>query len=303
MEIGDSGITSLEKKQDVLADMTEMIALKQYHSLFVISSAGIGKSWVITNTLENQGQETCLINSHCTALQLFRLLYVNRENDLIMFFDDCDGMYSSAVHLGLLRSALYGQPDRIVTYHSSQLPDDLPPSFETLSRFIFCANQTPKKNPMFDAVLTRCLVYRLDISNAEVIEQFRVMTADGYPGVPEHTCSEIIDFIEQHGTERALSMRLLTPAIRIYKFCTDQGSDWHPVLLAQLQNLGRPTSGTKRLNGHAKDARILNEAIAKFPDSSTQQQEWWIEQTRKSRASYYRCLARYRDENALTDTG
>ncbi len=296
MEIGDRGITSLEEKQDVLADMTTMIALKQYHSLFVISSGGAGKSWVITKTLENQGQETCLINSHCTALQLFRLLYVNRDNDLIMYFDDCDGMYTSAVHLGLLRSALYGQPDRIVTYHSSQLPDDLPPSFQTLSRFIFCANQTPKKNPMFDAVLTRCLVYRLDISNAEVIEQFRVMTANGYPGVPEHVCSEIIDFIEQHGTERALSMRLLTPAIRIYTFCTDHGSDWRPVLLAQLQNLGRPTSGTKRLNGHAKDARILKEALALYPESIKDQQAHLCAETKKSRATFYRILARHRDQ-------
>jgi hypothetical protein len=124
------------------------------------------------------------------------------------------------------------------------------------------------------------------------------MTADGYPGVPEHTCSEIIDFIEQHGTERALSMRLLTPAIRIYKFCTDQGSDWQPVLLAQLQNLGRPTSGTKRLNGHAKDARILKEALALYPESIKDQQAHFCAETKKSRATFYRILARHRETEA-----
>ena len=274
-----------------------MIAMKQYHSLFVISFGGAGKSWLIAKTLQEQGQDTCLINSHCTALQLFRLLYVNRDNDLIMYFDDCDGMYTSAVHLGLLRSALYGQPNRIVTYHSSQLPDDLPPSFETISRFIFCANQVPKKNPMFDAVLTRCLVYRLDLANSEIIEQFRVMTANGYPGVPEHVCSEIVDFIEQHGTEKQLSMRLLTPAIRIYKFCTDQRSDWQPVLLAQLQNLGRPIGSTKRLNGHTKDAGFLEQSQSQFPESVADQQKWWCQATGKSRASFYRCLQRYKTES------
>ena len=286
--------TSVEKKQQTLANMAKMIAQSQYHSLFCISGGGAGKTWTIGRTLNEQGQDWLLLNSHCTALQLYRILFLNRANNSILFFDDCDGMYRSAVHLGLLRSALYGQPDRIVTYHSSQLPDDLPSSFETTSRFIFCANQVPKSNPMFDAVLTRCLVYRMDLSNDEIIEQFRVMSENGYPGCPPEAAAEIVDFIEQHGNERQLSMRLLTPAVRIYKFCTEQGMDWQPVLLAQLQNLGRPTSGTKRLNGHAKDARILEQARAKFPDSVQEQQEWFCSKTNKSRATFYRALSRHR---------
>ena len=297
MDFLDREPTSVEKKQHTLANMTKMIAQSQYHSLFCISGGGAGKTWIIGRTLNEQGQDWFLINSHCTALQLYRLLFLNRQKNLVLFFDDCDGMYRSAVHLGLLRSALYGQPDRIVTYHSSQLPDDLPSSFETTSRFIFCANQVPKKNPMFDAVLTRCLVYRMDLSNDEIVEQFRVMSENGYPGCPPEAAAEIVDFIEQHGNERQLSMRLLTPAIRIYKFCTEQVTDWRPVLLAQLQNLGRPTGGTKRSNGHAKDARILKQAQDKFPDSVQEQQAWFCSKINKSRATFYRVLSRCRAEH------
>jgi hypothetical protein len=296
MDFLDREPTSVEKKQQTLANMTKMIAQSQYHSLFCISGGGAGKTWVITNTMREQSQDWFLINSHCTALQLYRLLFLNRQNNLILFFDDCDGMYSSTVHLGLLRSALYGQPDRIVTYHSSQLPDDLPSSFSTTSRFIFCANQVPKKNPMFDAVLTRCLVYRMDLSNDEIVEQFRVMSENGYPGCSVEAAAGIVDFIEQHGNERQLSMRLLTPAIRIYKFCTEEGTDWRPVLLAQLQNLGRPTSGTKRINGQARDALILRQAQAKFPDSVQEQQAWFCSKTNRSRATFYRVLSRCRAE-------
>jgi len=297
MNFLDREPTSVEKKQHTLANMTKMIAQSRYHSLFCISGGGAGKTSNIGRTLKEQGQDWFLINSLCTALQLYRLLFLNRQNNLVLFFDDCDGMYRSAVHLGLLRSALYGQPDRIVTYHSSQLPDDLPSSFETTSRFIFCANQVPQSNPMFDAVLTRCLVYRMDLSNDEIVEQFRVMSEKGYPGCPPEAAAEIVDFIEQHGNERQLSMRLLTPAIRIYKFCTEQVTDWRPVLLAQLQNLGRPTSGTKRVNGHAKDARLLKQAQDKFPDSVQEQQEWFCSKTNKSRATFYRVLSRCRAEH------
>ena len=296
MDFLDREPTSVEKKQQTLASMTKMIAQSQYHSLFCISGGGAGKTWTITNTLREQSQDWLLLNSHSTALQLYRLLYLNRANDLVIYFDDCDGMYRSAVHLGLLRSALYGQPDRVVTYHSSQLPNDLPSSFQTTSRFIFCANQVPKKSPMFDAVMTRCLVYRMDLSNEEIIEQFRVMSEKGYPGCPPDAAAEIVDFIEQHGNERRLSMRLLTPAIRIYKFCTEESTDWRPVLLAQLQNLGRPTSGTKRINGHTKDARILKQAQEKFPDSVKEQQEWFCSKTNKSRATFYRVMSRCRPE-------
>jgi hypothetical protein len=290
-------ITSLERKQNTLADMTRMIARMQYHALFCISAGGTGKSRTVTRTLEDEGQETVLINSHCTALQLFRLMYQHSQNELIFVFDDVDGMFKSAVHLGLLRSALYGHPNRMVTYNSSQLPDDLPPAFETISRFVFLANQVPKKCPMFDAVLTRCLVYRLDLSNQEIIEQFRVMTRNGFPNVSPDECDEIIDYIEQHGNQRQLSMRLLTPAIQIYKFSKMQGTDWRPALLAQLQNLGRPTVGMVRASKRQRDFATLERAIRQCPESVSGQQEAWCKQTGKSRASFYRVLARYRQEH------
>lgn len=293
--------TRLEEKQETLANMVRMIAQKQYHSLFVISSGGAGKSRTITKVLEEEGQDMVLYNSHTTTLQLYRLLFENRHSEAALFFDDCDSLWaggSNAPALGILRSALFGQPNRIITYNSSQLPDDLPARFETTSRFIFCANQIPKKNPMFDAVLTRCLVYRMDMSNSEIIEQFRVMSANGYPGCPSESAAELVDFIEEHGSDKQLSMRLLTPAVRIFKFCNEQKVDWRPVLLAQLQNLGRPTSATKRLSNQAKDTRILQQAQEKFPDSVQKQQEWFMSKSNKSRATFFRVLAKQRAEGA-----
>ena len=71
-------------------------------------------------------------------------------------------------HLGLLRSALWGDP-RIVTYNSSQL-DDLPGSFIFESRLVFCANVIPRKNDAFKAVLSRCDIFELDATQEEVVE-------------------------------------------------------------------------------------------------------------------------------------
>ncbi len=241
-------ITRVEEKQEHLANMVRMIAQSQYHALFVSSGGGTGKSRTIANVLQEEGQEMVVYNSHCTTLQLYRVLFSHaHDSDKILVFDDCDELYKSGQALGILRSALFGQPNRLVTYNSSTLPPDLPARFETTSRFIFCANKVPKKCPIFDAVLSRCLIYRMDLSNAEIIEQFRAMSADGYPGCSSDAAEELIDFIEAHSEEKQLPIRLLTPAIRIFKFCVSNDTDWRPVLLAQMQSLGRAASATKRL--------------------------------------------------------
>lgn len=286
--------TRLEEKQETLANMVRMVAQYQYHSLFVTSLGGSGKSRTVTNVLREENQEILLLNGHSTPLQLYRHTFqaTQRDDDPIIFLDDVDSLYQSPIALGILRSALFGQPDRICTYSSSQLPEDLPPRFLTTSRFIFCANQVPKNNPMFDAVLSRCLVYRMDMSNSEIIEQFRVMSANGYPGCPPESAAELVDFIEEHGSDKQLSMRLLTPAVRIFKFCNEQQVDWRPVLLAQLQNLSRPSSPTKRLANAERDERLVREAIRKFPDSTADACRYYIDKSSKSRASFYRSLKR-----------
>lgn len=289
--------TRVEEKQEHLANMVRMIAQSQYHALFVISQGGTGKSRTITNTLRDEGQEFETYNSHTTPLALFRLLWKNSTNEKVIYIDDSDETFRSGPSLGILRSALFGQPNRLVTYNSSTLPPDLPARFETTSRFIFCANKVPQKCPIFDAVVSRCLVYRMDLSNAEIIEQFRVMSENGYPGCTSEAAAEIVDFIEAHSDEKQLSMRLLTPAIRIYKFCTENGSDWKPVVLAQMQNLGRPVSATKRLDNQERDTRLIREARAKFPDSVSDQQQWYCDKSNKSRASFYRALSRFKKEH------
>ena len=94
-------------------------------------------------------------------------------------------------------------------------------------------------------------------------------------------------------------MRLLTPAIRIYKFCTVNQTDWRPVVLAQMQNLGRPVSATKRLDNHERDARLIREAVRQFPDSTKDACNYYIEKSQRSRASFYRAYSRFKKEAAV----
>src|SRR4051812_21676185 len=158
----ESTLTALEERQELLAHHVRLLARGMSVGLFVYGSqGGLGKSRTVLRTLAEEGISPVLVNSHITPLALYTTLYFNRS-ERVIFFDDVDSIFGSMAHLGLLRSALWGEP-RIVTYGSSQL-DDLPGSFLFESRLIFCGNVIPKKNAAFHAVLSRCDIYQLDAS-------------------------------------------------------------------------------------------------------------------------------------------
>lgn len=294
-EVGRPEKTALEQRQETLAHMVRLVARKASVGLFVFGSGGTGKSRTILATLREDGIEPVLINSHVTPLALYGTLFIHREEKVILF-DDVDAMFSSMAHLGLLRSALHGNPTRVVTYGSSQLPKDLPPCFEFTSRCIFAANVIPSKNEAFKAVLSRLDIFELSASNEEVIEAMRAISANGFHNLTPDDCSTVIDFIAEHSGDRQLSLRLLGPSLRKLTYCRAENIDWRPLLKSQLQSLGRRTDVTKRLDNKAKDFRALELVLRQFPDLVNEQQAEWCRLMGKSRASFYRTLARYRDE-------
>jgi len=291
----ETPVTALEERQELLAHHVRLVARKMNHALFCFGAqGGLGKSRTILRTLDEEGIEPVLINSHITPLSLFATLFRHRREE-VLFFDDVDAMFSSMAHLGLLRSALWGNP-RIVTYGSSQLPDDLPSSFETTARFLFAANVIPRKNQAFKAVLSRCDIFELSATNEEVVEMMRSVSANGFHHLSPEDCSMVIDFIAENSDDRQLSMRLLGPSLRKLLYARAENIDWKPMVKSQLQTLGRKNDATKRLDSKAKDLSALRSAITRHPESVKDQQVAWCKETGKSRASFYRCLTRHRHE-------
>ncbi len=285
--------TALEEKQQLLAHHVRLIARKMSSSLFCFGAqGGLGKSRTILHTLDEEGVEPILINSHVTPLALYGILYQYREDDVI-FFDDVDSMFGSMPHLGLLRSALWGSP-RIVTYNSSQ-HSEYPNRFEFSSRIVFAANVIPK-NDAFKAVLSRCDIFELSATNEEVIDLMRSVSVKGFNGITSQECQTIIDYINDNSEDRQISMRLLGPSIRKFQYAKTEGLDWRPLIKSQLQTLGRKNTATKRLDSKTKDLLLMQRAVQKHPESVQQQEEAWRKATKKSRASFYRCLQRFRAE-------
>jgi hypothetical protein len=285
-------LTTLEERQQLLAHHVKLLARGMSVGLFVYGSqGGLGKSRTILRTLAEEGVSPVLVNSHITPLALYTTLYHNRK-DRVVFLDDCDAVYSSMAHLGLLRSALWGEP-RIVSYGSSQL-DDLPSSVVFESRIIFCASVVPKRQAAFTAVLSRCDIYELSGSQHEVVELMRQIARAGYESLIPSDCLEVVDFIEKNGDDRAISMRLLEPSFRKVLYARSEGLDWRPLVMTQLRTLGRRQDPSHRVDARANEVRLLQQAIEQFPSSVSDQQAYWCRATSKSRASFFRLLAKHR---------
>jgi hypothetical protein len=289
----ESTLTALEERQQLLAHHVRLLARGMSVGLFVFGAVGgLGKSRTALLTLADEGVSPILVNSHITPLALYACLYHNRSGKII-FFDDVDSIFGSMAHLGLLRSALWGDP-RIVTYGSTQL-DDLPGSFEFDSRMIFAANVIPRKNDAFKAVLSRCDIFQLDASQKEVLELMRRVAFAGYEALTPDDCLEVVDFIEQHGDDRAISMRLLEPSFKKVIYARSEGLDWRPLVLTQLRTLGRREDTSRRIDAKAQEVRTIHQAIERFPSSVGEQQAFWCKATGKSRASFFRLMSKHRN--------
>ena len=285
-------LTALEERQQLLAHHVRLVARSMSVGLFVFGShGGLGKSRTVLRTLAEEGVSPALINSHITPLALYACLYHNRTGKVV-FFDDVDSIFGSMAHLGLLRSSLWGDP-RIVTYGSSQL-NDLPGSFLFESRVIFCGNVIPKRNDAFKAMLSRCDIFELNATQEEVVDLMRSVASAGYETLTPDDCLNVVDFIEQNGDDRAISLRLLEPSFRKVIYARSEGLDWRPLVLTQLKTLGRKEDTSRRIDAKANELRLLHQAIEDHPGSVSEQQAFWSRATGKSRASFFRLLARHR---------
>jgi hypothetical protein len=181
----------------------------------------------------------------------------------------------------------------VVSYGSSQL-DDLPPSFIFESRLVFAANVIPKRNDAFKAVLSRCDIYELSATQEEVIDLMRSIAAKGYETLSPAECAQVVDFIEGHADDRAVSLRLLEPSFRKVIYARTEGLDWRPLVATQLKSLGRKQDDSRRIDARANELRLMHEAAERYPQSVGEQQAFWSRITGKSRASFFRLLARER---------
>jgi hypothetical protein len=157
----------------------------------------------------------------------------------------------------------------------------------------------PKRNDAFKAVLSRCDIFELSATQEEVVDLMRSIAREGYESLTSANCSEVVDFIDQNGDDRAISLRLLEPSFRKVVYARSEGLDWRPLVMAQLRSLGRKEDTSRRIAARVNEIRLLHQAMETHPGSVGEQQAFWSRATSKSRASFFRLLSKHRPRRHL----
>lgn len=238
-----------DTKFGLMKNLVQVVARGARNALLVMGGGGIGKTYIVLETLGEEGlkknRDYIVVKGKVTTTALYQTLFINRTGKIILF-DDCDSVWGDADAANLLKAALDSYETRQIswitakTINVSRMSDEekeefnakvddrmindpegnvkLPSEFNFESRVIFISNLPFEK---FDsAVLTRCQKIDMTLTQDQIFQRMESIIDRVHPETPREAKMEILEFLkEQHGTGAlsSASLRTFDAALGLYK--------------------------------------------------------------------------------------
>lgn len=208
-----------------------MVAMRLSAALLVTGAGGIGKSYAVQRVLSKFGKEKrdfVIMKGKCTPSAMYNFLFLN--HDKICVFDDCDSVLCDREGLAVLKGALDSGKFRDISWNTrgNDMVDTfdcenrkqvmkkmeawskkhggrmgIPTHFQFEGSVIFISNMSLAEIKAKDsALLTRCAVVDVAVTNDEVIERlgallpkFKVFDARGKSITNKKILNETYDWI------------------------------------------------------------------------------------------------------------
>jgi len=235
------------------------------NGMILQGGAGLGKSFNTIKKLADlgmkKGNDFEILSSYVTPLELYKFLYDNRNNKIVIL-DDTMGFFNNKINIGIVLSALWGEGKRIIHYHSSSAKLEVPQSFLFDSKIIWCVNELPKN---LESVKSRCFYHELKFTyNEKVKLMYEIAKIQKIE-------FKVVDFIKENSDESTENMdfRLLWKINEIYKA---NPKDWKEIAIVGL----------------CKDEKlILLKQLLKESTTIMEAEKKWCEKTQMCRKSFY----------------
>lgn len=200
---------SINKRFEILTDLTSMVVNNVTPSLIVTGEGGLGKTYTVTKTIEDMGLDNnnfVFFKGYSTARGLYNTLYDN--NDKLIVFDDCDSVLEDKTAINILKSALDSYDKREISWMAKMRKgDEYPQRFEFTGRIIFISN---KRKDKFDgAILSRSLVVDLTMTPAEKIERMRTILPNMLTNYKDDVKQDAMSFLDENKETYDINMRTL----------------------------------------------------------------------------------------------
>lgn len=234
-----------------MSDLTRVVCRGVRNSLVIYGGAGIGKTFVVNQTIKEEGlklrEDYFIIKGKITTSALYQTLFIHRKNKLLVF-DDTDSVWGDAEAANILKAALDSYDERTISWFSpknvnvSKMSDEdreaynekldvqfeedpegkmkMPSEFNFESRIIFISNLPYEK---FDkAVLNRSAKIDMSLTQEQLFHRMKsILPHMGDKSVPVHIKEEILEFLKdefyQGNLQSAASMRTYVAAEDLYR--------------------------------------------------------------------------------------
>lgn len=213
----------------------DMVVDKVSPSLLVTGVAGIGKSYLVRQRLENggltEGDEWHLMGGHSSPMGLYKFLHDHCDSTIV--FDDCDSVFKDETSINILKSALDSFAVRRVCWQSARMPEDLEPQFEFTGQIIFISNMDACQ--IDEAVKSRTIVIDLQMSRTEICEYLHELTPVIEPQMDMIEKNEVLKYLEDNCQAfENFNIRTFIKACRIRKSADKHGNDWKKMIMVVI---------------------------------------------------------------------
>ena len=218
-----------------LKQKIEMVKQDYIHSLFVVGDSGCGKTTFITS----QFNDGTLVKQtgHISPLQLYSVLYHNREGKVI-YFDDTESLLENEDAKVLIKQATDTTETRIVMWNTSKKLDNMPNWFVLDSNIIFALNSISQDESM-KAVINRAEKVELSFSWEDYI---KIMTAIAKrprevlgKTITSQERLKIVEFIKENSDETTDNFSLRTQ-YKVENYYVFDRKIWQKYALEILSN-------------------------------------------------------------------
>lgn len=234
---------SVQERFEHMEHLVSMVIAGQSPSVIICGDAGIGKTYMVRQRLQQAGLDEELVTAdtnppesdkkkkrrtpppvkkprsylfvkgYSSPMGLFQVLHDNRES--IIVFDDCDSVFKTPVSVNILKSALDSYDSRIVSWVSPAAAKmGLDPRFEFKGKIIFISNLAPSQ--LDDAVKSRSFVVDISLTRKEIWDRMMSLLPSIEPKVDMSVKDEVINFLGFNLDKFVeFNMRTFIKAIRI----------------------------------------------------------------------------------------
>ena len=206
-----------------LERLTKMVGRGIQPSLVITGGAGLGKTYLVKNTLTDMGLEEAKQFVHfkgrATAAGLFVTLYEN--SDKIIVLDDCDSVFKDMDAVNMLKAALDSYDTRKLSYISTKplkdaYGDPVPRHFEFTGKIIFISNISQSK--LDDAIKSRSFVSDISMNTKQMfqrIDDLKDQIETKIPNEVKDKALEIMKGLEKKYDGVEINLRSFIKACRI----------------------------------------------------------------------------------------